>query len=354
MGTADWPMPDWMAQRHKRRLKHVEAQRSLLRDQIREVMVEKDKRLRSLLAMPVEEYKAGVLLADILGAGYDDIEPRDPGGGGGPGIHDFDLLCDGHRIAVEVTQDASAADRAFQSNADRRFPVSSPVAWNWRFGVSPIWSDPDDQESWADCSHLAKRLPAILEEAEAKGVLGEIEQISRHHPITSTGPGAVLTEELRSLGITKAWAWPSDGDEAEIRIGLTSFSGFVGASGIPEAVTRHVEGRADNREKLGRAKSAEDRPADEAHLFIWLPIDQPLRHGPAGAAMSELITPDEMPALDRGAIDVVWAVPYSESTSKTGRPLTTVRRLDRDGHWKRYGCVWREQDEAALASGLTD
>lgn len=324
----------------------MEEQRSLLMSQIREARMEADKRLRSLHAIPVAEYKAGVLLADILDTGYGDIEPRDPGGGAGPGVHDFDLLCGNRRIAVEVTLDGSEADRAFQANIDKKFPIPSPVAWNWRFGVSPIGTSPDDPKSWADCGHLEKRLPAVIEEAAARDMLGEIEQISRDHPTTGTRAGRDLTDELRSLGITEAWMWPAAVDEAEIYIGLASFSGFVGASDIPEAVTRHVEDKADNREKLGRAKTDKDRPANEAHLFIWLPIDQPLRHGPPGAALNGLITPDEMPALQWGDIDVVWAVPYQESNAKTGRPLTTVRRLDRDGRWKCYRCVWREQGTA--------
>lgn len=302
------------------------------------------RRLCELEQMRPEERMAGALLADILKADWpSDIEPRDMGG---ERVHDFDLVLEGQRIAVEVTVDASPADRAFFSAVAETFPLLAPsLKSSWSIGANPPGdSADDDKKARRHCNRMAEELPGILQEAERLDVAAEITIVGSYSRAADTGPARGLKDRLRALGITRAEPGPSQGDGARISVAQAPFAGWSGASSISEAVERHLLERDDNHEKLTRAKTGEDRRADEAHLLIWVPCDEPHRNDAHAAARSSSIELGDISEPDLRGIDAVWVAIHGESNSKAGRPLLPVLRLDADG-WSRYECVWQRSKQ---------
>lgn len=290
--------------------------------------------------MRPEERMAGALLADILGADWSDVEPRDLGG---ERVHDFDLvLHDGRRIAVEVTVDASPADRAFFSALAETFPLeASLLQSSWSIGADPPGDDADDdKKARRHCSRMAEELPAILEEAERLDAVAEIAFVGSYSRAVDTSPVRGLKDRLRALGVTRAEPVPAPGDGAKISVDQGPFAGWFGADSISEAVERHLWQRDDNYEKLIQAKTGEGRRADEAHLLIWVPCGEPHRNGAHAAARSSMIELGDIPKPDLKGVDAVWVAILGESNSKAGRPLLPVLRLGTRG-WSRYECVWQ-------------
>lgn len=289
--------------------------------------------------MRPEERMAGALLADILGADWFDVEPRDLGG---KRVHDFDLVHKGRRIAVEVTVDASPADRAFFSALAETFPLEAPsLKSSWSIGASPPGDDADDdRKARRHCKRMAEELPGILEEAERLDAVADIAFVGSYPRAADTAPARGLKDRLRALGVTQAVPVPAPGDGAKIYVDQGPFVGWSGADSISEAVERHLWQRDDNHEKLIQAKTGEDRRADEAHLLIWVPCDEPHRNGAHAAARSSMIELGDIPKPDLKGIDAVWVAIHGESNSKAGRPLLPVLRLGADG-WSRYECVWQ-------------
>lgn len=247
--------------------------------------------------MRPEERMAGALLADILGADWFDVEPRDLGG---ERVHDFDLVRDGRRIAVEVTVDASPADRAFFSALAETFPLEAPsLKSNWSIGADPPGDDADDdKKARRHCRQMAEELPAILEEAERLDAAADIAFVDSYSRAADTGPVRGLKDRLRALRVTRAESVPAPGDGAKISVDQGPFVGWFGADSISEAVERHLWQRDDNHEKLIQAKTGEDRRADEAHLLIWVPCGEPHRNAAHAAARSSMIELGDIPKPD--------------------------------------------------------
>lgn len=285
---------------------------------------------------------AGALLADILGADWSDVEPRDLGG---ERVHDFDLILrEGRRIAVEVTVDASPADRAFFSALAETFPLEAPsLKSNWSIGASPPGDNADDdKKARRHCKRMAEELPAILEETERLDAAADIAFVDSYSRASDTAPVRGLKDRLRALGVrvTQAKPLPAPGDGAKISVDQGPFVVWSEADSISEAVERHLWQRDDNREKLIQAKTGEDRRADEAHLLIWVSYGEPHRNVAPAVARRSRIELGGIPKPDLGGIDAVWVAIHETSNSKAGRPLLPVLRLGADG-WSRYECVWQ-------------
>ena len=177
----------------------VGQERDELRTAVEQAAEKAMRKLGEWQRMRPEERMAGELLADILGADWFDVEPRDLGG---KRVHDFDLVRKGRRIAVEVTVDASPADRAFFSALAETFPLEAPsLQSSWSIGADPPGDDADDdKKARRHCSRMAEELPAILEEAERLDDAAEIAFVGSYSRAADTGPVRGLKDRLRALG----------------------------------------------------------------------------------------------------------------------------------------------------------
>ncbi len=122
---------------------------------------------KALSSMPPEERRAAELLKQLLGGEY---KPRDVDGA--QSTHDFDLrLDDGRVIAVEVTTDASAVDRAFRNQIDQFDSLEvSGLARVWVVDLGTLAAGPNDQPAAkAQVEKLKAELPALLLKLEQLG-----------------------------------------------------------------------------------------------------------------------------------------------------------------------------------------
>ena len=323
--------------------------RDELRTAVEQAVEKAMRKLDGWCRMRSEEQMAGALLADILGARWSDVEPRDLGG---ERVHDFDLILrDGRRIAVEVTRDESPADRAFGSATAQTFPLPAPsLKFGWSLDANPPGDNADDHsQARPHSKRLAAELPDILCGAERLGIArlaDELAFIAPYAESSDTGPVRETKARLRRLGITRATPYaPAPGAEAEIYVETATPARWSSAHSIRQAVERHLPpNRDDNLDKLAQAKTGPSSgpPADESHLFIWLPVGSPSRSHAADPAIGSAVTladlDNETPALH--GLDTVWVAIHGESNSKAGRPLLPVLRLGADG-WSRYECVWQ-------------
>ena len=223
-----------------------------------------------------EEQRAAKLLVEMLGA--ERWTPRDVDGADA-GTHDLDLeMPDGSVIAVEVTRDASEADWALD-DALTKHPITAP-------GMEAVW------HVWVTLRCRAKEL-----QKELPGLLEEMENGERHNwvskPSKRSDSDPCLDLKLRKLGVWHARRCELDEQGPRVLLRRADLPGSTGAAAIPDAVQRHVEG---NRCKLLRARDSGE--ASEAHLFIWLQLDQPNSAADAG--------PDELNSVDLQGIDAAW------------------------------------------------
>ena len=223
-----------------------------------------------------EERRAAELLVEMLGA--ERWTARDAHGADAR-THDLDLeMRDGSVIAVEVTRDASGADWALDT-ALTKHPIEAP-------GLAAVW------RVWVTPRCQAKELPK-----ELPGLLAEMEKGERHNwvskPPKRSDSDPCLDSKLQELGVWHARRCELDEQGPRVLLRPADLPGSTGAAAIPDAVQRHVEG---NRCKLLRARDSGE--ASEAHLFIWLQLDQP--NSAAGAG------PGELNSVDLQGIDAAW------------------------------------------------
>ena len=176
---------------------------------------------RAVADMPSEERRAADLLKQLRGGDY---TPRDVGGA--QGMHDFDLrLDDGKVLAVEVTTDTSAVDRAFQDQIDRIGPLMEPgLARVWHVDLATPGAGPDDQQaSHRRVKALQAKLPEILLQLELAG-LTELSVL----PDAPRG-GSALHGTLRGLGVQMCVSFdPAPGEKPQVFFGDASHGGVTG------------------------------------------------------------------------------------------------------------------------------
>ncbi len=273
--------------------------------------------------MPPEERRAAELLQQILGGQY---KPRDVDGA--QGMHDFDLCLDDSRtIAVEVTTDTSAVDRAFRNQLDQikldDLPAMSKLKRIWYVDLVTPGVHADDQPA---SKSRVKEL-----KAELPGLLLRLEQLG-HTKLTifcaTTRDDTELQEQCKRLGVQSCFSCEaSDEDPPRVCFGHGTYGGATGPCMISAAVNEKMPKKA---EKLVKAKTT---GASEAHLFVWLTIGDQHKGG-RSEAMSFLQHTglEGLPSIDLKGIDAVWvAVDAGPAHAPDCRHTWPILCFDKDG-----------------------
>ncbi|MGW3586240.1 hypothetical protein ACWDM8_33515 [Streptomyces rubiginosohelvolus] len=185
-----------------------------------------------------------------------DVEVRHHDDGSRPGMHDFDLVREGHRFAaLEVTAAADAASLELWKlvNGGPRW-IRDELAGGWMVSLAPT----------ARAKRIRSELPRLLASLEAMGV----PRISEDH-----GPTEDLTEKADRLGIVSAYQSATDFPGSiylTISLPPERSGGWVPDTG--DAFCHWVSdwlgepSQSDNLGKLIRSG------ATERHLFLLLPV----------------------------------------------------------------------------------
>ncbi|MCY4518527.1 MAG: hypothetical protein OXB99_14960 [Acidimicrobiaceae bacterium] len=227
--------------------------------------------------------------------------------GGPEGMHDFDLVFgDGRRIAVEVKIHPAHQPSAFDVERRQRTPIcatSLQSGWMVDFDVS------DDELADADAAvvlfdEVSSKIEALLARVERDGLQDHVRDIrsasggaaSLEHPICT---------ELRGLRIGNAFPAPWI-TEGTIRLSRGAAIVAFAPSTVSKAIQRHL---ACDYAILRRAK---DLGADEAHLFLWMPLGVS-RSETAGMKFSPFVPDDAWlpPRLDLDGYDCAWVSKFT-------------------------------------------
>jgi hypothetical protein len=247
-----------------------------------------------------QEWTAGKIVAKKVGG---TCEPQDVPGAPDE-THDFDVVVDGRRLALEVTSAVDGAMAALRRHAFGRSHRAPSLSYDWWLGV-PM--------------NPAPRMRTLI-----PSVVTQLEVFERHGVAEARDRSLDRVPELRQavdamfkLGVDRATRLdpPDPGDTAVL---LFSLHGGLGSDfgKLNDFIARCATA---NEKKLARADG------DERHLFVWVYEDT------AELTMATLPPPSEVPSLPE-TIDVVWAAtPAGDPDAMWG----TLWRLRRGGSWER-------------------
>lgn len=291
------------------------------------------------LALSGEEQRAARLLSRIHGHPVDKVHaaciPRDHGGA--EGLHDFDLLVNDERIAVEVTSMTSNVDAAFQVELERLTDRMNgdPRRPDWMGRYWCVWVNvPGGRESDA-ADHQAKRDAVKALEANTSALCAEL-----HTGHDATVPIQVFGRKhggLRDLGIAEVTGSPVPSGGSRVQFHPRPTGGWFSGDGLQQGVSEKLS----NHKKQRQAADAKTEGADSVHLFIWVPISQQ-HDGGAGIALrlgdADLV--GEVP--DLGNFDAVWLATDGWAADEDIGYPADVWHADRgDGEWTRWRLTWQ-------------
>ncbi len=280
------------------------------------------RKVESLHAMKDEERRAAAFLRHLLKA--DGVTPRDVNGK--QAAYDFDLEFKDKIIAVEVTQATSQIERAFRAHLENETNLGNGLGLkrDWRVYVET----PDEPSEYTkpEAQRIGRKPLKLLEE-ELPALLAKLEDTCGSFDRIVVDVPA----ELEELGVRELWQL--DPLEEEGRIVLVPESVFAISNrwSVPEVVERCIQ---DKHEKSIASATAGE--ADQAHLFIWVPVGS--KHVVASAQLmglnehtTEII---ERTTPDLHGLDAVWVV-----SDAVWDVWHSVLKLDVEG-WK----VWKMEE----------